>query len=88
MRVVGGRAAGRPAFGTEIGDHPDEFVVPADVDHLIVPVLCHRIAYTAMFHADARRTGWDAAIDGFREAVLERAPRPEMPDSEIGAEPV
>ena len=38
-----------------------------------------------MFHADARRTGWDAAIDGFRDAVLERAPRPEMPDSEIGA---
>ena len=34
-----------------------EFVVPADVDHLIVPVLCHRIAYTAMFHAEARRTG-------------------------------
>jgi MoxR-like ATPase len=65
-----------------------EFVVPADVDRLLVPVLCHRIAYTAMFHAEARRTGWDAAIDGFREAVLEQAPRPEMPDSEIGAGPV
>ncbi len=64
-----------------------EFVVPADVDRLIVPVLCHRIAYTAMFHAEARRTGWDAAIDGFRRAVLERAPRPEMPDSEIGFGP-
>ena len=37
--------------------------MPADVDRLIMPVLCHRIAFTAMFHADARRTGWDAAID-------------------------
>jgi MoxR-like ATPase len=64
-----------------------EFVVPADVDRLIVPVLCHRIAYTAMFHAEARRTGWEAAIEGFRLALLDQAPRPEMPDSEIGAGP-
>ena len=43
-----------------------EFVVPADVDRLLVPVLCHRVAFTALFHANARRTGWDVAIDGFR----------------------
>ena len=54
-----------------------EFVVPADVDRLIMPVLCHRIAFTAMFHADARRTGWDAAIDGLprRGARAGAAPR-------------
>jgi MoxR-like ATPase len=63
-----------------------EFVMPTDVERLLVPVLCHRIAFTALFHADARRTGWDAAIDGFRTTVLEQAPRPEMPDSEIGVD--
>ena len=55
-----------------------EFVVPADVDRLIMPVLCHRIAFTAMFHADARRTGWDVAIDGVprrRSSSGRRAPR-------------
>jgi MoxR-like ATPase len=63
-----------------------EFVIPSDVDRLILPVLCHRIAFGAMFHADARRTGWADAIETFRLAILERAPRPEMPDSEIEAE--
>jgi MoxR-like ATPase len=63
------------------------FVVPGDVDRLLVPVLCHRIAFTSLFHADARRTGWQAAIDGFRDALLASAPRPELDDSEIGAAP-
>jgi MoxR-like ATPase len=63
------------------------FVVPGDVDRLLVPVLCHRVAFTALFHADARRTGWQVAIEGFRDAVLASAPRPEMDDTEIGAPP-
>ena len=80
----------QPTHGSErtLGQRVDTYFELFDVDRLIVPVLCHRIAYTAMFHADARRTGWDAAIDGFRQAVLDRATRPEMPDSEIGAGPV
>jgi MoxR-like ATPase len=92
-RALEGVAIGASVRGTLALEHAArawallsgrEFVVPGDVDRLILPVLCHRIAFTAMFHADARRTGWDAAMDGFRAAVLEQAPRPEMADSEIG----
>jgi MoxR-like ATPase len=93
-RTLDGVAIGASVRGTLALEHAArafallagrEFVVPADVDRLIMPVLCHRIAFTAMFHADARRTGWDVAMTRFREAILGRAPRPEMPDSEIDA---
>ena len=39
-------------------------------------VLVHRVVFRPAFLAEARRTGWDAALDAFRERCLERAPPP------------
>jgi MoxR-like ATPase len=52
------------------------FVMPEDIERLFVPVLAHRIVYTPAFVARARATSWADAIDGFRLACLEVAPRP------------
>lgn len=52
------------------------FVVPEDIERLFVPVLAHRVVFTPAFVARARTTGWQAAIDEFRLACLEAAPRP------------
>ena len=43
-----------------------EYVVPADVEALILPVLGHRLAFTPAFLAEARRIGTAAALDEFR----------------------
>ncbi len=56
--------------------HGRSFVLPEDVERLFVPVLAHRVVFTPAFVARARATGWAAAIDGFRQACLEVAPRP------------
>jgi len=53
------------------------YVTPVDVDRLLVPVLVHRIVFTPTFVAEARELGWEAAVDRFRTACLELAPRPE-----------
>jgi MoxR-like ATPase len=52
------------------------YVTPVDVDRLTVPVLVHRIVFTPSFVAEARELGWEAAVDRFRTACLELAPRP------------
>jgi MoxR-like ATPase len=52
------------------------FVMPEDIERLFVPVLAHRVVFTPAFVARARATGWSEAIDGFRQACLEVAPRP------------
>jgi MoxR-like ATPase len=52
------------------------FVMPEDIERLFVPVLAHRIVYTPAFVARARASTWAEAIDGFRQACLEVAPRP------------
>ena len=52
------------------------YVVPEDIEHLFVPVLVHRIVFTPSFVARARATGWAEAIEEFRRACLELAPRP------------
>ena len=52
------------------------YVVPEDVEHLFVPVLVHRVVFTPSFVARARSSGWSAAIEEFRLACLEVAPRP------------
>ena len=54
-----------------------EYVVPEDVEGLFVPVLAHRVAFAPRFVAEARRTGWPASLEVFREQCLERAPRPQ-----------
>ena len=50
--------------------------MPEDIERLFVPVLAHRVVFTPAFVARARSTGWAEAIDSFRHACLEVAPRP------------
>jgi MoxR-like ATPase len=52
------------------------YVVPDDIDQLFVPVLMHRVVFRPAFLAEARRTSWELAAEQFRDACLERAPRP------------
>jgi MoxR-like ATPase len=52
------------------------FVMPEDIERLFVPVLAHRVVFTPGFVARARATGWPSAIEEFRSACLEVAPRP------------
>ena len=52
------------------------YVVPEDVERLFVPVLVHRVVFTPALVARARAAGWPAAIEEFRQACLELAPRP------------
>jgi MoxR-like ATPase len=54
------------------------FVVPGDVEDLILPVLGHRIAFTPAALAEARRIGVRAALDEFREQCLAAAPPPRI----------
>ncbi len=62
-----------------------EYVVPEDVERLFLPVLGHRIVFTPLFLAEARKLGWPHAIERFRSAVLDRAPRPELRDGALVA---
>ena len=52
------------------------YVVPEDIERLFVPVLVHRVVFTPTFVARARATGWAEAVEEFRAACLELAPRP------------
>src|SRR5262245_21103854 len=52
------------------------FVMPEDIERLFVPVLAHRVVFTPSFVARARATNWASAIEEFRLACLEIAPRP------------
>ena len=59
------------------------FVVPEDVEHLFAPVLVHRVVFRPSFLVEARKTGWDAAIDDFRRACLRLAPKPQAEDVDL-----
>ena len=62
------------------------FVVPADVEHLFIPVLMHRIVFAPAFLAEVRRKGWATAADEFAAACLAVAPKPQAdPDGEVYA---
>jgi MoxR-like ATPase len=63
--------------------HGRAFVVPEDVELLFTPVLLHRVVFRPSFLADARKLGWDAAIDEFRARCLELAPRPHAEDPDL-----
>jgi MoxR-like ATPase len=63
--------------------HGRPYVVPEDVERLFSPVLVHRVVFRPSFLADARKLGWDAAIDEFRARCLERAPRPHADDPDL-----
>jgi MoxR-like ATPase len=56
--------------------HERAYVVPEDVELLFAPVLAHRVVFTPSFVARARASGWEAAIEDFRRACFEAAPRP------------
>ena len=64
--------------------HERSYVVPDDVDRLFLPVLMHRVVFRPAFLAEARRSGWPAAAESFRDACLQQAPRPVAdPDAEV-----
>ena len=39
--------------------------------------------FTPLFLAEARKLGWEVALERFRTVLLEHAPRPELPDGEL-----
>jgi MoxR-like ATPase len=53
-----------------------DYATPADVEHLFVPVVAHRIVFTPGFLAEAREGSWEDAMAALRERCLESAPRP------------
>ena len=58
------------------------YVTPADVELLFLPVISHRIVFAPSFIAESRREGQAAAYERFWALCLERAPRP-APDAEL-----
>ena len=67
--------------------HGRSYVVPEDVEHLFTPVLVHRIVFRPAFLAEARKIGWDDAIERFRAGCLELAPRPEPEEVDLTVVP-
>ena len=67
--------------------HGRSYVVPEDVERLFNSVLVHRVVFRPAFLAEARKTGWDAAIDAFRGRCLELAPRPQPEDVDLTVVP-
>ena len=59
------------------------YVVPEDVEHLFRPVLVHRVVFHPSFLAEARKHGWDAAVDDFRRRCLAVAPRPQPEEADV-----
>jgi MoxR-like ATPase len=54
------------------------YVVPSDVEGLLVPVLGHRIVFAPSFLAEARRIGSVEALERFAAHLLELAPPPRL----------
>jgi MoxR-like ATPase len=57
------------------------YVVPEDVERLFASVLVHRVVFTPSFLAEARKSGWSAAVADFCRRCLGAAPRP-APDED------
>jgi MoxR-like ATPase len=53
-----------------------DYVTPRDVEHLFLPVVAHRVVFTAGFVAETRELGWATAMESFRDRCLALAPRP------------
>jgi MoxR-like ATPase len=53
-----------------------EYATPDDADRLFLPVIGHRIVFTPLFIAEARKMGWPHAMAEFRRRSFEAAPRP------------
>jgi MoxR-like ATPase len=52
------------------------YVVPSDVETLLLPVLGHRLVFAPAYLAEARRTGTQVALRRFFSSLLERVPPP------------
>jgi MoxR-like ATPase len=79
--VRGSLALERAARAWALLDHR-QYVVPEDVERLFAPVLLHRVVFRPTFLAEARRIGWDAAVDGIVERCFAAAPKPEAETAE------
>jgi MoxR-like ATPase len=75
--VRGTLALERAARAWALLDERD-YVTSDDVEQLFVPVLGHRVSFRPAFRAQARRTGWDAALAEFQAECLRLAPAPEL----------
>jgi MoxR-like ATPase len=73
--VRGSLALERAARAWALLDHRP-YVVPEDIERLFTAVLLHRIVFRPTFLAEARRVGWDAAVEGVAEKCFAAAPRP------------
>jgi MoxR-like ATPase len=60
-----------------------DYVTPADVERVFLPVLGHRVVFTPGYLAEMRKSGWEAALGRFRNECLDAAPRPESRDAEL-----
>jgi MoxR-like ATPase len=58
-----------------------------DGDRLFLPVIAHRIVFTPVFLAEARKGGWRSAIESFHRGCLTAAPRPQ-PDWDANVVPL
>jgi MoxR-like ATPase len=67
--------------------HGRSYVVPEDVERLFNSVLVHRVVFRPAFLAEARKTGWDAAVDAFRGRCLDFAPRPQPEEVDLTVVP-
>jgi MoxR-like ATPase len=75
--VRGTLALERAARAWALLDERD-YVTSDDVEQLFVPVLGHRVSFRPAFRAQARRSGWEAALAEFRSECLRLAPAPEL----------
>jgi MoxR-like ATPase len=53
-----------------------DHVLPADVEHLFIPVLGHRLVLRASFLAETRNEAYGAALQRVRDLVFEQVPPP------------
>ncbi len=56
--------------------HGRDFVLPEDVERVFVPVLGHRLVFTATFLAETRQLSRDEALELVRDRCFELAPPP------------
>jgi MoxR-like ATPase len=87
--VRGSLALERAARAWALLDHR-QYVVPEDVERLFAAVLLHRIVFRPTFLAEARRIGWDSAVDGIVKRCFAAAPKPQAEPAEepIAPEPL
>ena len=84
--VRGSLALERAARAWALLDHRP-YVVPEDIELLFASVLLHRIVFRPTFLAEARRVGWEPAVEGVVRKCFAAAPRPEPDSTEEPAAP-